>query len=128
MFCSIWYINKNYLFTCNELHSRFNCNNISSLLYPDICKSQIHVQPLIDVQSSNPFPISTQQTYVPQIYVFFLLFLFKWSNRRSILKFMSFFKFSNRRPILKSVAVSHFLKPKSNDVTDVTDVWSTTTQ
>jgi hypothetical protein len=30
-----------------------------------------------------------------------------------------FFKFSNRHPILKSMAVSHFLKSTSNDVTDV---------
>jgi len=31
---------------------------------------------------------------------------------------MRFFKFSNLRPILKSMAISHFLKSTSNDVTD----------
>jgi hypothetical protein len=36
-----------------------------------ICWTQIDVQPLIDVQSSNPCPISTSHTSVPQIYVLF---------------------------------------------------------
>ena len=36
-----------------------------------ICKTQIDVQSLIDVQSSNPCPISTSQKSVPQIYVLF---------------------------------------------------------
>jgi len=67
-----------------------------------ICKTQI------DIQSSSTCPISTSQTSVPQIYVIF-----------QILKYMSFFKFWNRCPILKYMAVSHFLKPTSNDVTDV---------
>ena len=60
-----------------------------------ICKTQIGVQPLIDVQFSNPCRISTY------------------------LRSMSFFKFSNRRPILKSLAVFHFLKSTSEDVTDI---------
>jgi hypothetical protein len=34
-----------------------------------ICKTQINIQSLIDVQSSNPCPIPTSQTSVPQIYV-----------------------------------------------------------
>jgi len=67
-----------------------------------ICKTQI------DIQSSSTCPISTSQTSVPQIYVIF-----------QILKYMSFFKFWNWCPILKYMAVSHFLKPTSNDVTDV---------
>ena len=33
--------------------------------------TQIDVQSLIDVQSSNPCPISMSQTSVPQIYVLF---------------------------------------------------------
>jgi len=73
------------------------------LLY--ICKTQIDVQPLIDVQSSNTCQISTSQTSVPQIGVQFSK--------------LSFFKISNRHPILKSMAVSHFLKSTSNDTTDV---------
>ena len=36
-----------------------------------ICKTQIDVQPLIDVQSSNPGPISTSQTSVSPTYVLF---------------------------------------------------------
>jgi hypothetical protein len=48
----------------------------------------------------------------------FVLFL-KFSNRRPILKSMSFSKFSNLRAILKSMVVSHFLKSACNDVTDV---------
>jgi hypothetical protein len=36
-----------------------------------ICKTRIHVQSLIDVQSSNPCSIPTSQTSVPQIYVLF---------------------------------------------------------
>ena len=36
-----------------------------------MCKTQISVQPLIDIQSSNQCPISTSQTSVPQIYVLF---------------------------------------------------------
>jgi hypothetical protein len=36
-----------------------------------ICKTQFDVQPLINVQSSNPCPISTSHTSVPQIYVLF---------------------------------------------------------
>jgi hypothetical protein len=59
-----------------------------------ICRTRNYVHPLIDIQSSNPCPIVTSQIYV-------------------------LFKFSNRRPILKSMAVSHFLKSTSNDVTDV---------
>jgi hypothetical protein len=42
-----------------------------------ICKTQIGVQSLIDVQSSNPCPIYMSQTSVPHIYVLF-------SNRRPI--------------------------------------------
>jgi len=34
----------------------------------NICKTQIDVQPLIDIQSSNPCLISTSQTTVPQTY------------------------------------------------------------
>ena len=43
-----------------------------------ICKTQIDVQPLslIDVQSSNPCPISTSETSLPQIYVLFFFFFF----------------------------------------------------
>ena len=59
-----------------------------------ICKTQILVQLLIDVQSSNICPISMSQTFVPHIYVIFIL---KISNQRPILKSMSFFKFSVRR-------------------------------
>ena len=40
-------------------------------LYTYICKTQIDVQPLKNVQSSNPCPISMSQTSVPQIYVIF---------------------------------------------------------
>ena len=36
-----------------------------------ICKTHNDVQPLIDIQSSNPRPISKSQTSVPQIYVLF---------------------------------------------------------
>ena len=32
-----------------------------------VCKTQINIQPVIDVQSSNPCPISTSQISVPQI-------------------------------------------------------------
>ena len=40
-------------------------------VYTYICKIQIDVQSLIDVQSSNPCLISTTQTSGPQIYVLF---------------------------------------------------------
>jgi len=40
-------------------------------LYYYICKTQIDIQPLIDVQSSNPYLISTWQTSVTRIYVLF---------------------------------------------------------
>ena len=80
------------------------------------CKTQIDVQPLIDIQSSNSCLISTSQTSVPQIYVLFSILN---SNRRPILKSMPFFKFSNRRPILKSMAVSHFLKSTSSGATEL---------
>ena len=36
-----------------------------------IGKTQIDVQHQIDVQSSNPYPISTSQAYLPQIFVLF---------------------------------------------------------
>ena len=74
-----------------------------------ICKTQIDVQALIDVQSSNPCPNSTLQTSVPQI-----------SNSHIGVQFsnLSFFKFSNQRPILKYMTVSHFLKSTLNDATD----------
>jgi hypothetical protein len=88
-----------------------------------ICKPQINVQPLIDVQlvqSSNPFLISTQQTYVPQIDVFFSSF-FPLQMIKSAFDSQIYVLFQ----ILKSMAVSHFLKPTSNDVTDV---WYNTTQ
>ena len=58
----------------------------------------MNVQPLINAQS---------------------LIDMQFSNRPPILKSISFFEFSNWCPILKSMAVSHFLKSKSNDVTDV---------
>ena len=73
-----------------------------------ICKTQINVQPLVDITSSNLRPITTSQTSVPQIYVLF-----------QILKSMSFFKFLNRCPIFKSITDSHFLKSMSNNVIDV---------
>ena len=99
----------------------FNKNNI-------ICKSQIdvqalfdvqssnaclistwqtsHVQALFHVQSSNACLISTWQTSQPHIY----LFIFFFQILKSILKYMSIFKFWNLLPIVKSMAVSHFLK------------------
>jgi hypothetical protein len=54
-----------------------------------ICKSQIAVQPLINVLPSNPCPISTSQTFVPQIYVplfphFFLIFIIYMIRLRSV--------------------------------------------
>ena len=52
--------------SCYLLYKTIFCNNNI-----DICKTHIDVQPLIDVQSSNPCPISTSQTSVPQIYVLF---------------------------------------------------------
>ena len=55
-----------------------------------LCKTQIDVQPLVDVQSSNSCPISTSQTSVHQIYVLFQI--------------------PNWHPIITSMAVSHFLK------------------
>ena len=58
-----------------------------------ICKTQIDDQSLIDVQSTNPCPISTSQTSVPQIY-------------------FPFFKFSNWRPL---TSLTYAL----NDVTPV---------
>ena len=70
-----------------------------------MCKTQIDVHPLIDVQSSNSSPISTSQTSVPQIYVLF-------SNSQigvPILKSTSFFKFSNRHSILKSTSLTYAL-------------------
>jgi len=79
------------------------------------CKTQIDVQPLIDVQSSNPCLISTSQTSVPQIYVLF-------SNSQIGVQFSNLCPFSNLQisiPILKSMAISHFLKLTSNDVTDL---------
>ena len=50
-----------------------NCNPYLQFLCSKwyIFKTQINVQPLIDVQSSNPCPISKSQTSVPQIYVLF---------------------------------------------------------
>ena len=60
-----------------------------------MCKIQIAVQPLIDIQSLNPSQIATSQTSVPLIYVLF----FKFSNRRPILKPMVISHFSNRNPM-----------------------------
>jgi len=51
-----------------------------------ICKTQI------DIQSSNPCPISTSQTSVPQIYVLF-------------------FKFSNWRPMTSLAYASNYVTP-----------------
>jgi len=54
---------RNYFITSyNKL--QFNIHN----QYTCICKTQIDVQSLIDVQSSNTCPIYTSQTSVPQIY------------------------------------------------------------
>ena len=39
--------------------------------------------------------------------------------RHLYLRSMSYFKFSNWCPIIKSMAISHFRKLASNDVTDV---------
>jgi hypothetical protein len=50
----------NHLPTIIEVSAIHNINN-----------TQIDIQPLIDVQSSNPCLISTSQTSVPQIYVLF---------------------------------------------------------
>jgi hypothetical protein len=59
-----------------------------------ICKTQI------DVQSSNPHPISTSETFVPHIYVFVC-------------------KYSIRLSIVKSMAISHLFKSTSKDLSDV---------
>ena len=64
--------------------------------------TQIDVEPLIDIQSSNPCPIFMSQTSVLQNYVLF-------SNSQIYVLYQ----------ILKSMAASHFLKSMSNDVTDV---------
>jgi hypothetical protein len=69
-----------------------------------ICKYICKIQ--IDAQFSNPCPICTSQTSVPETYVLF----FKFSIWHPILKSMSFLKFANRRPIIKSMAISNFLK------------------
>jgi len=61
---------------------------------PNVCLNLYIRKTVIDMQSSNPCPISTSQTTL-----------------------CPFFKLSNRHPILKSMVVSHFLK--SNDITDV---------
>jgi len=87
-----------------------------------ICKIQIHVQPLIDVQSSNPRPISTSQTSVPQIYVLFtnsqsvsnsqIYVLFQ--ILKSGVQFSNlwpFLNFSNRRP-MKSMTYALILTNK----------------
>jgi hypothetical protein len=71
------YINSTIDFTCYLLHD-----------LSDICKTQIDVQPLIEVQSSNPSPISTSQTSVPQIYVIF-------SNSQIGIQFSNLCLFSN---------------------------------
>jgi hypothetical protein len=74
----------------------------------NICKTQIDVRPLIDIQSSNPCPISTSQTYEPQIYVSFsnsqigvqFSNLCPFSNSQIGVQFSnlwSFLTFSNRR-------------------------------
>ena len=71
-----------------------------------ICKTPIDVQPLINIQSSNPCPNSMSQTSAPQIYVLFT------NSQIGI-------QFSNRHPILKSMAISRFLKSIPNNVTDI---------
>ena len=47
------------------------CLLLNKVILHYICKIQINVQPLIDVQSSSPCLISMSQTSVSQIYVFF---------------------------------------------------------
>ena len=69
----------------------------NSLKFIYVCKTQIGVQPLNDIQTSNLCRF-LRQTSVPQIYVLFsnsqIYVLFQ------ILKSMSFFKFSNLLPFL----------------------------
>ena len=79
-------------------------------LYKYICKTQIDVQPLIDVQSSNLGPISTSQTSVSSTYVLFQI-LKSTSNSQIYVLFTNsqigiqflylwqFLTFSNRRPM-----------------------------
>ena len=71
--------------------------------------------------ASNQHPIlkSMSEFYVTDIWTSDLCPFYKFSNRHSILKSMSFFKFSNRHPILKSMAISRLLKSTPNNVTDV---------
>ena len=74
-----------------------NCNPYLQFLCSKwyIFKTQINVQPLIDVQSSNPCPISKSQTSVPQIYVLF-------SNSQIGVQFSNlwpFLTFSTRCPM-----------------------------
>jgi hypothetical protein len=64
----------------------------NSLKFIYVCKTQIGVQPLNDIQTSNLCRF-LRQTSVPQIYVLF-------SNSQIYVLFQ----------ILKSIAVSHFLK------------------
>ena len=51
----------NYRYTCI-------CIQCMYVQFINICKTQIDVQALIDIQSSNPCLISTSQATVPQIY------------------------------------------------------------
>ncbi len=66
---------------------------LKAVQYKCICKTQIDVQFLIDVKSSNPCPISTSQT--SQVYVLF-------SNSQVSVQFSNlwpFRTFSNQRPM-----------------------------
>ena len=53
-----------------------------------ICKTQIDIQLLIKIQSSNPCPISISQTSVPHIFVLF-------SNSQMGIQFSNLCPFSN---------------------------------
>ena len=82
----------------------------NSLKFIYVCKTQIGVQPLNDIQTSNLCQF-LRQTSVPQIYVLF-------SNSQICVQFLNLCPFSNSQiyvlfQILKSIAVSHFLKSMS---------------
>jgi hypothetical protein len=91
-----------FFFTPNAKNwsARWIVNNVDwqngwKLVMSYICKTQIDFQPLIDVQSSNPHPISMSQTSVRLIYVLF-------SNSRIVIQFSNLWPsliFPNQSPM-----------------------------
>jgi hypothetical protein len=108
---------KSYVFSFHFCFHEFGWSKNPLITFWDNCLYSVSTNinsDIYDGLKSAFTDVIISNTSNPQIHVLFLHQTFIQCTSDQC----SFFKSSNRRPIFKSMAVSHFLKSRSNNVTD----------